>query len=132
MVGPSRQSGPREHAHIAEDHLCCRSRKRPGRPGRAGNAVISERVKKCDRIKAPFASGGPPRRRPTLLVVTTARTGNDATAVGPGRNWFCIFMKALLTETVSAFPWPRLRRHLSRHHPQPPIASLECVKPSRD
>jgi len=26
------------------------------------------------------------------------------TAVGPGRNWFCIFMKALLTETARAFP----------------------------
>lgn len=58
--------------------------KRPGRPGRAGNAVIFERVKKCDRIKAPFASGGPLRRRPTLLVVATARTGTMRRRWGPG------------------------------------------------
>lgn len=42
------------------------------------NAVISERVKKCGRIKAPFASGGPenwPAR--TFSVATVEREGRE-------------------------------------------------------
>lgn len=89
----------------------------PGGLGRIGNAVISERVKKCGRIKAPFASRGPPWRRPTQLNISDC--GNDGGG-GRARNWFCIFMKAFLTARARV-PHPRPRSS------SPSAASADCV-----
>lgn len=112
-VGPARRSGPRGHVRREPETTFAADREN-GPGGRAGNAVISERVKKCGRIKAPFASGGPPRdlslsrslSRRLSFGAGDRGDGNDVTAVGPRRNWFCIFMKALLTETARSQPRP--------------------------
>lgn len=71
------------------------------------NAVISERVKKCGRIKAPFAPGGPDsatRLRTFSVASREGATRGPRGGGGPRRNWFCIFMKALLPTKRSGDP----------------------------
>lgn len=66
--------------------------------------MISELVKKCGRIKARFGPGGP-ENWPRTFSVATRQRERESGGRGPYRNWFCIFMKALLPEHTAS---PRL------------------------